>query len=73
MKMKADPKASELKSAKKAASLWISRTAGKKEALDPRRPSVTNEVSLSSTIFTIAKATFIIYVTKFIFSSQFIY
>ena len=44
MRMKADPKASELKFAKKAASMWMSKTAGKKEVVDPRGSHATNEV-----------------------------
>lgn len=44
MRMKVDPKTSELRFAKRAASLWMSRTAGKKEVMDPKN-QISNEVS----------------------------
>ncbi|XP_067938358.1 uncharacterized protein [Watersipora subatra] len=43
MRMKADPKAPDLKSAKKAASTWMSKAAGKKKA-DPQNPTLTNQI-----------------------------
>lgn len=45
MRMKADPKTSELRSAKKAATKWMAKTAGPKtDTTNMKDPNIVNEV-----------------------------
>jgi len=46
MRMKADPKAPDLRAAKKAAAMWMSRTVAMREEVNVKDPRLANQVRL---------------------------